>query len=255
MYENFSNILVSRKGDICESHMKTINIVGTICPNKFYEISKENLIETHNNENTKYLSHENILCDIEPINFKIHNISQKWNNEKKLIINNSNILGDNGILKLDVDHIDIPIAETTINNLSFYDCTLLKIGDVIQFDIESILPITVMNIGKNYAKHYLLNKNKGGGCYLEYHNTPHFHMPLNDKANGYIILGTNINDICHLSAFKIPHGFAIYTKPNVIHCDGFLVGDYLVVYTVTDKYSTVLLKNDTGIVDVNIKQL
>ena len=117
-----------------------------------------------------------------------------------------------------------------------------------------MLPITVMNIGQNYAKHYLLHENKGGGSYLEYHDVPHFHMPLNEKSCGHIILGKIINDICHLSAFKIPYGYAIYIKPNVIHCDGFLVGDYLVVYTITDKYSTVLLKNDNGIIDVNINE-
>ncbi len=253
LYEKFGNILVSRKGDIDNSHMETINIVGTICPNKYYKICNDNLIETNNNENVKYLSRENILCDLDPIHFKIHNISQKWNNKEKIICNNSNILGDNGILKLDVNSVDIPVAETTIDNLSFYSTILLKIGDIVQFDIENTLPITTMSIGQNYVKHYLLNENKGGGAYLEYHDTPHFHMKLNENSGGHIILGRIINDICYLSAFKIPYGFAIYIKPNVIHCDGYLVGDYLVVYTKSDNYSTVLIKNDNGIVNVNIK--
>lgn len=29
---------------------------------------------------------------------------------------------------------------------------------------------------------------------------------------------------------------------NVIHCDAYLTGDYLVVYTKTEDYSTVLIK-------------
>ncbi len=253
LLEEFGNIIVSRKGDVNNSHMETINIIGTIGPNKCYKICNDNLIETDNNEDVKYLSSENNYCDLEPTNFKIYDISRKWNNKEKINCNNSNILGDNGILKLDVNSIDIPIAKTTINNLSFYSTSLLKIGDIVQFDIDNTLPITVMSIGQNYVKHYLLNENKGGGAYLEYHNTPHFHMPLNENSCGHVILGRIINEVCYLSSFKIPYGYAIYIKPNVIHCDGYLIGDYLVVYTKSDNYSTVLIKNNNGIVNVNIK--
>jgi hypothetical protein len=246
MIEKYRNIMVSRKGDVDDSHMETISIIGIVSPNKCYKIDNDNLIETDT-----IISHETI-SDIEPIHFKIYNISHKWQDKEK-IINNSNILGDNGILKLDMNRIDIPIAETTMNNLSFYSTILLKIGDFVQFDIENEMPITIMNIGKNYVKHYLLNQDKGCGSYLEYHNTPHFHMPLNKNSDGHVILGRIINDICYLSAFNIPYNYAIYIKPNVIHCDAYLTGDYLVVYNKTDHYSTVLLKNNGCIVDVNIK--
>lgn len=243
MFEKFRNIIVSRKGDKDDSHMQTISIIGIVSPNKCYKICNDNLIETD-----ATITHKNI-CDLEPIHFKIYNISEKWNDKEK-IMNNSNILGDNGVLNLDVNKIDIPIAETTINNLSFYSTILLKIGDVIEFDFE--MPITIMNIGKNYVKDYLLNENKGCGAYLEYHNTPHFHMPLNKNSDGHVILGRIINDICYLSAFNIPYNYAIYIKPNVIHCDAYLTGDYLVVYTKTDYYSTVLIKNNDCIIDVNV---
>ena len=48
----------------------------------------------------------------------------------------ANILGDNGILNLDVNKIDIPIA--TVNHLSFYSTVLLKIGDCVKFDFEML---------------------------------------------------------------------------------------------------------------------
>ena len=86
-----------------------------------------------------------------------------------------------------------------------------------------------------------------------WNTTPHFHMPLNKNADGYVILGRIINDICYLSAFNIPYNYAIYIKPNVIHCDAYLTGDYLVVYTKTEEYSTVLIKNNGCNVDVKIK--
>lgn len=253
MYNNFSNIMVSRDGGTHDSHMKTLDIIGIICPNKYYKIYANNLIESDNNKIINDLSPKNVLDNLEPINTKIYNISQKWKDKDKSICNDSNILGSNGILKLDTDNISIPIAETSLNNLAFYGAILLKNNDTVCFNTKKILPITRMNIGQNYVKHYILNENKGGGCYLEYHDTPHFHMPLKENASGHLILGRTINDICYLSAFKIPYGHAIYTMPYVIHCDCYLVGDYLVVYTITDDYSTVLLKNDDGIVNIKIE--
>lgn len=254
LHKIFDKIIVSRHGDILESHMKTVDIIGTICPKQYYKISEKNLYKTDFNTNIKCLTNTNIISNINTT--KINNISDKWinnNNINNNINNNSNILGDNGVLELELDTLNIPLVETLDVNLSFYSAKLLKENDVVIFDIENVMPITIVSIGKNYVDHFLLNKNKGGGCYLEYHNTPHFHMPLNEEANGCLILGKIIDNVCHLSAFKIPFGFAIYTPPNVIHCDGYLVGEYLVVYTITDKYSTVLLQNNGSPVNVKIK--
>ena len=139
------------------------------------------------------------------------------------------------------------------DNLEYYGAVLFHIGDQICLNHYNDLPVTKMNIGDNYVKGFLLNEELGGGCYLEYHNTPHFHMPLNEQASGHLILGKITDSGCQLSAFKIPYGCAIYTKPLTIHCDGYLTGDYLVVYTVTDSYLTMLLKNKENKAPVNVK--
>ncbi len=109
-----------------------------------------------------------------------------------------------------------------------------------------------MNIGENYVEHFLFKEDGGGGCYLEYHNTPHLHIPINKNSCGYLILGKFVDNKVHLSAFKIPFGYAIYTSPFTVHCDGFLVGDYTVLYTVTPNYSTVLLRHNGKIAHVLI---
>lgn len=240
-YQEFKNILVDRQGDDHNSHMKTIKIIGTIEPNKSYRIFPQTLLET-----SIKISQNNIgndLTDNPPLNAQIDNILSRWQKE---IINdndNSNILGKNGTLTLDTDKFVIPEIEATDKNLSFYNAKLLKVNDTIQFNNNKRMPVTIMNIGENYVKSFLLHEEKGGGCYLEYHDTPHFHMPLNDHAGGYLILGRNLDFKCYLSAFKIPYGYAVYTAPYTIHCDAYLIGDYMVVYTTTDNYSTVLLKN------------
>lgn len=111
-----------------------------------------------------------------------------------------------------------------------------------------------MEIGKKYVEGFLLNKDKGGGCYLEYHDTPHLHIPLNKDSKGYLILGKFSKDEVHLSEFSIPYGYAIYTPSLTIHCDGFLVGHYMVLYTITPNYSTALLRSKNGITNVLIER-
>ena len=257
--------MVSRKTDIANSQMETVAIIGTIDPNTCYKICNDNIIMVDNNNKNKikYLTDKNNKFEFDlknklhnpkPKYIKIKNITEKWNDKRQNAnVNGSNILGNNGTLELNENCLTIPMAKTTKNNLEFYNAKLLKFDDVVQFDIKDTLPITIMDIGENYVKHFLLDNNKGGGCYLEYHATPHFHMPLDRNSNGYLILGKTINNVCYLSAFQIPYGFAIYTLPNVIHCDGYLVGKYLVVYTVTEEYSTVSIKNNDKPVQVNIK--
>lgn len=46
-----------------------------------------------------------------------------------------------------------------------------------------------MNIGETYLEHYLKVPKLEGGTYIEYHDRPHFHLPLNRSASGHMILG------------------------------------------------------------------
>jgi hypothetical protein len=102
-----------------------------------------------------------------------------------------------------------------------------------------------MSIGPNYVEKWIWNKDVGE--YLEYHDRPHLHVPMNEDASGYLILGKLVGKECYcLTAFSIPYGYGIYTPPNIIHSDAHLVGKYLTVYSKTESYSTVILKNKDG---------
>jgi len=198
---------------------------------------------------------------------------------------NSNILGDYGrlevagLLKNEAAPVfDVAVAQTTHQNLAYYGATLLECGDTFQFNMTSAshknttMAITLMSTGENYVQEFIMQvpdssgTSGAGGIYLEYHDLPHLHMPMNPEAGGYLLLAKKVelqhdesddmaspqdaDPYCdpahvasqyHISAFTIPHGKAIYMGPNVIHNDCFLVGLYRVVYGATDKNSCVRL--------------
>lgn len=248
--KHFPKILVNRKGPDPYAYMKTTDILGHVETGNTYTVNSDGLQLTQIDKNGKKILDDSQYLDISSIMLK-----NKWSNnntKNKDKDNGSNILGSDDQFMVDADKIYIPITDTTKRNLEYFGAKLLNIGDTLTIDTPYPLPITTMEIGKNYVKDYLLQEGLGNGCYLEYHDTPHFHMPLDDKSSGYLILGKIINDDIHLTAFNIPYGKAIYTLPFTIHCDAFLIGKYIVLYTVTPHYSTALLKHNDNIVNVSI---
>lgn len=226
------NIFVNRKGFLPNSNMKTIKIKTRLYPNKTYIIGKNNLRET-----TK--TNQKIITPEMP---PLLAIPDNWNTSITIEdTTNNNILGNNCIFET-LKTLHIPVAETTHEHLAFYNAQLYNRYDKVNITSPKVIPLTVTHIGENYVDGFLMNDDNG--CYLEYHNTPHFHMPLNKQSKGYLILGKFYNNACLLSAFKIPYNSAIYTSPYTIHSDAFLIGSYLVAYTTTDEYSTVILKNN-----------
>ncbi len=165
-----------------------------------------------------------------------------------------NILGGNDSLLVENNALEIPVAETTPENLGYYGASLLKNGDLFVFECCKNLPVSEMHIGESYIAGYIMHPLAGGGVYLEHHNTPHFHLPKNIAAGGYLLLGKYRGDDYQVSAFKIPFGYGIYTAPHTLHNDSFLTGKYIVVYTVAENYATAILKTKQDeIVSVSIK--
>jgi len=235
LINKYKNIIVNRKGDIENSNMTTTNIINEIKPNIYYKITKNNLLKT--SENRFYIQKNNFRKE----KLKYCSIKNNWNNNYNIKTSESNILGNSSILLLNSE---LKIPKTDISNLYFYNAKLYKIGDIINFNTNNDLPVCYMKIGKYYINEYIMKKS--GGVYIEYHDRPHFHMPLNNKCDGYLILGKKEDDKILLSAFSIPYGYAIYIPDNVIHNDCFLIGNYMVIYSKTDNYSTVLLQNKNG---------
>lgn len=236
----FNNIIVNRGYIYDDSYMITEKIINIIKPYNNYKIKKNNL-EYINNlsniNNLEFLQKNKINI---PLFVKFY---ADWNFDNLKYTENSNILGKNGTLLFNDSYIDIPIVEATNEYLNFYNCKLYKLNDIINFNINVQMPVTIMNIGKKYISNFIMNENQGGGVYLEYHDLPHFHMPLSEDSTGYLLLGKKNNNNILLTAFKIPYNYGIYTSSNVIHCDSFLVGKYLVIYSKTENYSTVICRN------------
>ena len=46
---------------------------------------------------------------------------------------------------------------------------------------------------QDYAEHFIMKSSEGGagmgGAYLEWHDVPHFHMPLSPACGGILVLG------------------------------------------------------------------
>lgn len=56
------------------------------------------------------------------------------------------------------------------------------------------------------------------GAYLEWHDNPHFQMPIKREGLGeYLILGKMIgaNNTLHIGGFEIPYGKAVYMRPYI----------------------------------------
>jgi|HubBroStandDraft_4_1064222.scaffolds.fasta_scaffold68854_2 hypothetical protein len=236
-------LMVDRKTDDPDSYMITEELVGVVLPQKSYRVTLEGLVVKQQSDN-KAVSYAFYDSQVLP---PFISVSGEWVQAEKAEGSNANILGGNGRLKIGNKTLAIPVAQTNSANLEYYGARMLKFGDEVIFETDRALPVFRMQIGINYAKNYLLKNNFGGGFYLEYHDMPHFHMPLNEESGGYLILGKKAeNNSYHLSAFSIPFGAAIYTPGNVIHDDALLVGSYQVVYSVTENFSTVTVTGPEG---------
>lgn len=179
-------------------------------------------------------------------------LTGQWIDTADLDLGGANILGDNGryLLKDRENTLQIPIADSTPEHLAYYGTRLVKIGDAVQFDCDANLPLTVTCIGKNYAEDYLTRANYRGSTSLEVRDRPHFHMPLDENAAGYLILGKaegkNTQAKKQVSVLKVPYGYGILMAPWTVHADSHLTGRYLVIYSVTENFSTVIIRRSDG---------
>jgi hypothetical protein len=244
---DFDRINVNRTGDHPQSFMITDDVVGTVEPGERYQIALDGLVSTDGevSESFKQQRHGH-----PPAHVRFHGA---WITTDDTNATDANILGGSGTLQIDQTELWIPQVVATAKNLSFYGAKLVKVGDIIEFETDASLPVTLTSVGSTYVEHYLKVENKGGGAYIEFHDRPHLHVPTDKSATGCMIIGHSRGDEYTLSAFKIPFGYGIYTPPNLLHADAFLVGTFLVVYSVTDHFSTVIFRTcDHQLVDLQI---
>jgi hypothetical protein len=223
------------------------------------------IIETYDCYETIYFnngsltkSNKNIISNYivkkKPIQVKISGSIQK-NNIINNQINENNILGTNDYFIVDLATIQIPIEQSLLEYLAYYNIKIIN-NDNPLLNLENNLPISMykMNIGKNYVKNYLLVENLGNGFYIETHDLPHYYYCNDPIPEGFLIIGELIDNDIFLTGFKIPSNTGIYIPPNTFHSDAYLIGNYNVMYGKTPNYLTLIFKNhDLDIIDVDIK--
>ena len=243
-------LMVDRKGRTDDAYMRTENFIGHVSPMQVYQLTWNGFKKV----NVAASSLPPLPKATEPTHATI---GGTWDRTVDLFIEEANILGGNGnyFLGSDKDELVIPIAECTPENLAFYNCELIPVGGMVKFDTKENLPVTVVNIGEDYPNDFLLVPELGGGAYIEIHDRPHFHMPLEKEAGGHLIVGKKDKQGNELiSAFKVPYGYGVHIAPWVIHADAYLKGRYLVIYSNTSEFSTVTLRQENGnLASINIK--
>lgn len=248
-----AHLTVNRRGAGGDAFMVTYRIDGHVAPGRDYTLAPGRLVAGAAGTESRGGTRPTAAPETPP---QVR-LSGSWNTDVAVVTEQANILGDVGVLTLDSTVLTIPEAPATAAMIAYYGACLLQMGETVRFETDADLPITLMEIGAGYVDEYLHVAEKGGGSYLEWHDRPHLHMPLDADAGGYLLLGRrdeNADGTDYLvSAFRIPFGCAVYMPPEVLHADPYLVGNYLVIYSVTKNFSNAVLRNpEGGVVDVRI---
>ena len=183
-----------------------------------------------------------------PLGLDYVDITASWDSEPQGEADESNILGGYGELKLAIDDtlIRVPVVQASEERLSYYKAHLLESGDLFRFETQSQFPLFEMSVGRNYVPAFIMT---GKGLYLEYHNEPHYHEPMDPDAGGVYLLARIIKDelkgqeFVRISGFKIPFGTAVYSEPWAIHDDATTLGNWRVGYMNAQVFSTALIRN------------
>ena len=158
---------------------------------------------------------------------------------------NANVFTGLGAL-LVPDGFRIPAVQATPDNVKFYGLTLLPEREPFMIDSDEYdMALIEYDYSKNYRDDFLTQAKGGGGYFVERHNFPHLHVPLDDACGGYIVIGKQMAARQFaFTAFQIPHRHALYTPANTIHGDGTLVGKHAIsVARSSAKADTVLFYN------------
>lgn len=139
----------------------------------------------------------------------------------------ANVFGGMGAL-LVPDGFEIPTVLASTENVKHYGLQLIE--NKTDFAVTSAkyqLALIQYDYTKDYKKDFLMQKQGGGGIFVETHDFPHIHIPTSENCGGYIVIGKRASAAeFHFTAFQIPYGYALYTPANTIHGDGTLVGVY-----------------------------
>ncbi len=238
---------VDRRGDTPNSNMTTLAFEQTVEKGSTYRFVSGRGIVAAPGE----VAREMVASDIVPSGLKFATLDADWDSAVG-VADDSNILGGNGTFTIHSDDVEfsIPIVEATEEALRYFGAHLLRDGDCFEFNATGQFPIFTMEVGVNYVRDCVMAKGKG--LYLEHHNEPHYHEPLDSDAGGVYLLAKRVTSEVGRSqyrvvGFRIPPGHAVYSEPGAIHDDGTVTGRWRVGYTKAELFSTAVIKNRAGV--------
>lgn len=234
------DLTVNRVGTTSTSYMRTEGFLGHCAPGETYRVTIEDgftpVAGTPAPPATPVMPPHLVL-------------DGDWDEEVDFVRSEVNILGGNGryTLPAGAASMVIPVAKPTPGHLAFYNSALVRSGDLVRFETTDVLPVTVTSVGADYPENYLLREDFGGGAYLEVHDRPHFHMPIEQSCGGYMILGGRGADrIKRVSAFRIPYGYGLHMGQWAIHNDAYITGRHIVIYSKTTAFSSVIIRDENA---------
>jgi len=234
----YNELFVKRLGTTDDSYMITTDLIY-IFPIQCTVLFDKNTIKC--TDKTNFIQIPKIIYPEIP-NFTIVEGNFVFKTNSSSAISKNNILGNNSIFYTKINVIQIPIIKCTSELLQFFGCFIISDGDTFKLNNHSEMPFFKITIGKNYKNDFLLKEGLGEGFYIETHDTPHIHQPINNDAEGYLVLAKRHDNLLLLSKVRIPYGKAVYIPPNTYHNDSLLIGDYNVLYTKTNNYQTYIFK-------------
>ena len=122
-----------------------------------------------------------------------------------------------------VPEIIVPVHEADDATLGYYNCRLLKLGDVISLNHRSI--ITDFAYRDDYFSSYVMDVL--GSSLIEQHAFAHVNTPCN-LHSGHLVIGKVDPDdrVLELTAFAVKPGDSVYIPAGTIHTNDYLLGTW-----------------------------
>ena len=117
----------------------------------------------------------------------------------------------------------VPVHKADDATLGYYNCRLLKAGDVISLNHRSI--ITDFVYQDDYFGRYVMGVL--GGSLIEQHAFAHVDMP-HDLHSGHLVIGKidPRDQALELTAFAVRPGDSVYIPAGTIHTNDYLLGTW-----------------------------
>lgn len=137
------------------------------------------------------------------------------------------------------DDTSVPIDVADDEGLGYYNCRILKSGDVISLNHRSV--IVDFNYHIDYFENYVLGVI--GSSVIEQHDFAHVNMPL-DRRSGYLVLGRmdRAERSLEMTAFKVKPSDNVYIPANTIHTNDYLLGRWQTLLSSACKFPNARIK-------------